>query len=69
MRNRHARCLLWIVLAAALAGATAGCATSDTIVELPPPENLPDLTQLENHLDYKDPDDGKPSYVPRRDAS
>jgi hypothetical protein len=69
MRNRLARCLLWIVLAAALAGAFTGCATSDTIVQLPPPENLPDLDQLEQHLDYKDPDDGQPTYVPRREAS
>lgn len=62
MRNQLARLLLALVLACA----AAGCATSDTIVDLPPPADLPDLAQLENHLDYKDPDDGKPDYIPRR---
>ncbi len=45
---------------------TGGCTTSDAIVLLPPPEGLPDLANLENHLDYQDPDDGKPDYIPRR---
>jgi len=45
---------------------TAGCSTSDTIVKLPPPSGLPSLTELEQHLDYRDPDDGKPDYIPRR---
>jgi len=69
MRNRLACVLVVAVLASALACTSAGCATSDTIVELPPPEGLPDLDQLENHLDYRDPDDGRPDYIPRRSQS
>ena len=62
MRNRFARLLLVVVLVSA----AAGCATSDTIVELPPPKDLPDLAKIEQHLDYEDPDDGKLNYIPRR---
>jgi hypothetical protein len=43
-----------------------GCSTSDTIRRLPPPAGLPSLVDLEKHLDYKDPDDGRPDYIPRR---
>jgi len=49
-----------------LALLVTGCTTSDTIIKLPPPKGLPDLADLEKHLDYKDPDDGRPDYIPRR---
>ena len=54
------------LLAIALLVVAPGCSTSDTIVKLPPPSGLPSLTELEQHLDYRDPDDGKPDYIPRR---
>ncbi|MBN2491096.1 MAG: hypothetical protein JXQ29_09620 [Planctomycetes bacterium] len=53
-------------LALALLGAAPACSTPDAIVKLPPPSGLPHLTELDHHLDYQDPDDGKPDYIPRR---
>ena len=53
--------------ACALAGLALGaCSAGDKIVRLPPPRGLPRLTELEKHLDYRDPDDGRPDYRPRR---
>jgi ABC-type oligopeptide transport system substrate-binding subunit len=55
------------VLAAALAvcaAALSGCGPSDNIRELQPPPQ-PALSELESHLDYVDPDEGRPSYVVR----
>lgn len=66
MRNQLTRLLLVAAFACVLTSVTVGCAASTTIVELPPPEGLPDLQKLEKHLDYKDPDDGRPNYVPKR---
>ena len=57
--------LVWIGLACIM----TGCSTSDKIRKLPPPEGLPDLRNLEKHLDYVDPDDGRPDYIPRRTQS
>ena len=58
---------LWAgLLASALLVVATACSTSDTIVKLPPPSGLPSLTELEQHLDYRDPDDGQPDYIPRR---
>jgi hypothetical protein len=47
---------------AALAFLTAGCAISRHIQDVRPPAQ-PALQQLEQHLDYVDPDAGKPDYV------
>jgi ABC-type oligopeptide transport system substrate-binding subunit len=44
--------------------ALSGCGPSDNIRDLaPPPE--PQLQDLERHLDYVDPDAGRPNYVVR----
>ena len=64
MKRKRPRLFLFsLFLLIVLAG---GCTTSDAIVLLPPPQGPPDLTELENHLNYRDPDDGKPDYIPRR---
>jgi hypothetical protein len=44
--------------------ALGGCRISRHIVELEPPPQPP-LQQLESHLDYGDPDEGKPDYIIR----
>ncbi len=49
------------LLAAALAALT-GCRISRHIVEIHPPPQPP-LQELDDHLDYVDPDDGRPSYI------
>ncbi|MFO8007645.1 MAG: hypothetical protein R6V05_07925 [Candidatus Brocadiia bacterium] len=41
---------------------SAGCGISRHIVEIPPPDQ-PSLQQIEQHLDYQDPDAGEPDYV------
>ena len=50
-----------------LLGATllCGCTISRRIVDLEPVRQPP-LTQLESHLDYQDPDDGRPDYIIER---
>lgn len=65
IRTGSGRLLGALILLLVLVG---GCTTSDAIVLLPPPEGLSDLANLENHLDYRDPDDGQPDYIPRRAA-
>ncbi len=42
-----------------------GCSVSEDMVLLPKPKGLVPLTQLEQHLDYKDPFDSRTSYVVR----
>ncbi|MFO7957753.1 MAG: hypothetical protein R6X33_11725 [Candidatus Brocadiia bacterium] len=49
--------LAFLVLTSAL-----GCAVPDRIREIQPPEQPP-LPQLEQHLDYQDPDAGEPDYI------
>jgi len=61
--RRALSALLGVFLVVVLVG---GCSTSDTIRRLPPPTGLPSLVDLEKHLDYRDPDDGRPDYIPRR---
>jgi len=51
-----------IVLLLAALAATAGCTISRHIVEREPVRQPP-LTDLEQHLDYADPDDGRPDFV------
>jgi len=46
--------------------AVAGCAIPRHIVELVPPPQQPPLQELERHLDYQDPDAGRPDYVRAR---
>ncbi len=41
---------------------SAGCTISRHIVEIQPPDQPP-LQQIEQHLDYQDPDAGQPDYV------
>ena len=41
----------------------AGCGVSRNIVDLTPPPNQPPLQELEKHLNYHDPDAGRPDYV------
>jgi len=54
----------WTLLAAVLLLLVpAGCGVSDKMVELPLPQGLVPLEQLENHLDYRDP------YADRSDYS
>lgn len=42
--------------------ALCGCAISRRIVDIEPPDQPP-LQNLERHLDYTDPDDGRPDYI------
>jgi hypothetical protein len=51
-----------LLLLLATMSAVGGCAISRTIADVTPPTQ-PDLTQLEQHLDYVDPDDGQPDYI------
>lgn len=45
-----------------LAWALVGCHISRRIVDIKPPPQ-PRLQNLESHLDYVDPDEGRPDYV------
>ena len=54
-----------LALVAALLLGTWGCEISHKIRDLEP-VRYPPLTQLEQHLDYSDPDDGQPDYVRAR---
>ena len=54
-----------LVILLAAAACTAGCTVSREIVELAPPPQ-PHLNDLEEHLDYVDPDDGRPDYIVNR---
>jgi hypothetical protein len=56
-----------VVLLILLVGAAgmAGCTVAREIVELDPPSQ-PHLSDLERHLDYVDPDDGRPDYIVNR---
>jgi len=49
--------LVWLLLSTAL-----GCRVSRNIVDLEKPVQPP-LQELEQHLDYQDPDAGQPDYV------
>ena len=52
------------IIVAVLAGCwTAGCPISRHIVDVTPPPNQPPLQELEQHLEYTDPDAGQPDYV------
>lgn len=51
-----------LVLGVVLLALSAGCTISRHIVEIQPP-NQPPLQQIEQHLDYQDPDAGQPDYV------
>jgi hypothetical protein len=64
--RRHAlrRCIYSVLVLLALAG--HGCKVSKQILELERPQDQIPLGQLESHLDYQDPDAGKPTY--RRDT-
>jgi hypothetical protein len=55
---RGIRCAAVIVAALAL----SGCWISRRIIDREPIRQPP-LQDLEQHLDYVDPDDGKPDYV------
>ena len=55
--------IILVVLASCL---TAGCRISRHIVDLTPPAHQPPLQELEEHLDYTDPDAGRPDYVRSR---
>ena len=48
---------------AVLVMALAGCTISRDIIDAPPPADQPRLEQLEEHLDYVDPDAGQPDYI------
>ena len=62
-RTRAPAGLLCAGAAALAALALCGCSISRNIVDLTPPPNRPDLRRLEEHLDYADPDAGRPTYV------
>ncbi len=51
-----------LILLALMAWCAGGCRISRHIVEVEPPPQPP-LQQLEQHLDYVDPDAGRPDYV------
>jgi hypothetical protein len=53
------KALILLVLAAWCAG---GCRISRHIVDVEPPAQ-PSLRQLEQHLDYTDPDAGRDDYI------
>jgi hypothetical protein len=40
-----------------------GCGVSREIRNVRPPAGQPSLEELDRHLDYVDPDAGRPSYV------
>ncbi len=50
------------LLVAAFLWCLAGCTISRTIIDVAPPQQ-PSLQELEQHLDYVDPDDGRPDYI------
>ncbi len=51
-----------IVVTLAVLLALSGCSISHNIVDITPPKQPP-LQDLDKHLDYVDPDRGRPSYV------
>jgi uncharacterized protein YneF (UPF0154 family) len=55
---RGVRCVMVVLAGVAL----SGCWVSRNIVDREPIRNPP-LTTLEQHLNYVDPDDGRPDYV------
>jgi hypothetical protein len=55
---------IWVTALAAAVLAGAGCRISRNIRDLEPPDQPP-LQLLESHLDYVDPDDGRPDYIVR----
>ncbi len=59
--NLVRRCLI-VLLALAIVW-TAGCRISRNIVDVAPAVDVPPLQDLERHLDYQDPDAGRPDYV------
>ena len=56
MRARH------VLMIVAALWALGGCGISRHIVDINPPPQ-PHLQHLERHLDYTDPDDGRPDYI------
>ena len=46
--------------------ALGGCTISRHIRDLEPPADEPSLEQLDRHLDYTDPDDGRPDFIIQR---
>jgi len=61
MRMRIACSALIVVLALGV----TGCRISRHIRDLPP-VTRPPLPELESHLTYTDPDDGRPDYIFQR---
>ena len=51
-----------LIAMAAILWCLAGCSISRDIIEVAPPSQ-PRLGQLEQHLDYADPDEGRPDYI------
>ena len=51
-----------IVLLGGLVLVLGGCRLSRRIVKITPPPQPP-LQELDNHLDYVDPDDGRSTFV------
>jgi hypothetical protein len=51
-----------IVVTLAILFALGGCSISHNIIDIKPPPQPP-LQDLEKHLDYVDPDQGRPTYV------
>ena len=51
-----------IILLLALVPVLAGCTISRHIVDLEP-TGQPRLEELEQHLNYADPDEGRPDYI------
>ncbi len=62
--NALRRCVCSVVVL--LVMLCTGCKVSKQILELERPADQIPLEQLESHLDYQDPDAGKPTY--RRDT-
>ena len=54
---------LLVVLMAAICIGPVGCTISKNIIDVRPPPNMPPLQELEQHLNYHDPDAGRPDYV------
>ena len=55
-----------LVIIVLLLLALTGCKVSREIIQLERPSDLTPLPQLERHMDYVDPDDGKPDYLIER---
>ena len=51
-----------IVVTLALLLALSGCSISRNIIDITPPPQPP-LQDLDKHLNYVDPDEGRPTYV------